>query len=53
MLRREEATGEPRWAALAHWKIREKGALGTGLGVSLGQAATAHCFPGCKSREDP
>ena len=32
------------WVALAHWKVREKGVLDTGSGVSLGWAATAHCF---------
>ena len=38
---------------LADWEVREKGALETGSGVSSGQAAAAHCFPGCKSPGDP
>ena len=46
----EEATGESSGAAaLAHWEVREKGPWRKVLGVSPGQAATAHCSPGCKS----
>ena len=31
----------------------KKEALETGQGVSAGQAAAAHCSPGCKSCGDP
>ena len=34
------------WAAVAHSEVRDKGALGTGSGVSPGQAAAAHCSLG-------
>ena len=38
----EEATGKsPSRAALAHWNIREKGALGTGAGGQPGMSC--HC----------
>ena len=34
-------------------KSEKKGALETGSGVSLSQAAAACCLPGCKSPWDP
>ena len=40
-------------AVVSSCKVREKGASETGSGVSLGQAAAAHCSPGGKSCEDP
>lgn len=39
-------------AAMAHWKVRKKGALETVSGSSLGQAGAAHCCPGCKPHGD-
>lgn len=40
-------------AALAHWAVREKGPWRQVQGVSSGQAAPAHCSPGCEFFGDP
>lgn len=52
-----KATVATKWAhkelLLTCWEVREKVALETGLVISSGWAAAAHCSSGCKSHRGP